>query len=238
MPGKKTFIIYNRFSFVEPTASPVSIPLTIDQQSALFKATLLDTVHRFPPMNNVSVRILAASQGDCAFIQNLLPDTDVRSYQGVTFGDMLSAASEEALQEGAKHVFLLDSTVPTVPIRIIQSALSLLDVFDDAFAIAPTERGGFYAVGMNAYHSNVLRDIDPMTNEGYEQVISRICEFDASVYILNSWYDVRQMEDIVQLRGDVFNSFNDNSGPDHTKRELEHLQLEHFLEQGAKPAVQ
>ena len=66
-------------------------------------------------------------------------------------------------------------------------------------------------------------------------MISRICEFDASVYILNSWYDIRQLEDVIQLRGELLNT-TENGGPAKTKELLESLKIDALTDKDSEPA--
>jgi glycosyltransferase A (GT-A) superfamily protein (DUF2064 family) len=231
MPGKKLFLINSRFPLADKATATLSLPLEQEQTVSLLKASLLDTVHRFRNMDNAGLRVITASEEERTFLAALLPDEEVLCYAGDTPGDILAEAAAEAFEQGARQIFILDSAVPTVPVRIVKSGLSLLEVFDDAFTIAPIERGGFFAVGMNSYHGDVLRGIDPATTDGYEQVIGRICEFDASVYILNSWYDIRQFEDIVQLRGEIMSGFSGETDSAQTKAVLEELQIDLLIEQ-------
>lgn len=235
MAGKKLFLVNSRFPLSDPASSAVALPFPGEQTAALFTAFLKDTVLRYSTLDGAALRILATGEAERAHLETLFPDTDIRAYEGNTPGDVIAEAMTEALNEGAKHIFLLDSSVPTVPPRIVQSGLSILDVFEDAFIVAPIERGGFYAVGMNGYHPEVLRGIDPGTQAGYEKVISRICEFDSSVYILNSWYDVRQVEDIVQLKGELTEGPSADNAPEHTRAALEAIPLESLIPQEAKP---
>ncbi|MAT38494.1 MAG: hypothetical protein CL946_02690 [Ectothiorhodospiraceae bacterium] len=229
MPSQRYFLIYSRFSLADQKAKIGSLALEDGTVSKLFQAFLTDTVSRFAGVVEASIRIVCGDEKELEYIRQAVPNFESRSYSGETQGDILKAAIDDVLSSGAKQVFVLDSSAPTAPARIVQSGFSLIEVFDNTFTIAPNERGGFYAFGLNSSRLNVLDGIDTTSLEGYEEIIGRICEFDASVYILNSWYSVNSVEDLIQLRGEVQTSDSFDNMLDATLEVLETIPEETLL---------
>ena len=214
MTRSKTIIIYD-LPGTDEQRNNLAPHLSPEQLLELNAALLSDTIDRFASNGSHHPVIFAHTEERAEILRGKYPGLDVREQSGETPGGRLYNAFLDAFEEGAKHVFLLGSCVPTIPGRVVQSAFTLLDAFEDAVVLAPTTQGSMYGLGLRRLNSDLFGGVDFTSPDVFEEIVRRISPDDTALYILPSWHGLRSLEDLKQLQSEIMNGAPERAGTRH-----------------------
>ena len=144
----------------------------------------------------------------------ILPDEFALVPQrGETFGERLSAATEDLLQLGFASLCLIDSDSPTVPTRAFTEAVDFLAQDQDSVVLGPSDDGGYYLIGLKKLHRSLFESIDWSTERVLEQTREAARKINVNVHLLPAWYDVDDRQTLSRLCRELFGSNgSDQSG--------------------------
>ncbi len=121
----------------------------------------------------------------------------------VDLGGRMAAFFEEQFASGAERVAIIGSDSPSLPAEFIDQALASLSNRD--CVIGPATDGGYYLIGLQQSLASrvkqVFENIEWSSHKVLAQTVTRLQELDASLSLLNPWYDVDTAEDLVAMRG-------------------------------------
>jgi hypothetical protein len=126
--------------------------------------------------------------------------------RGDTFGERLTAATDDLLQIGFDSVCLINSDSPTVPTAAFTQAVEILSQPTDGVVLGPSDDGGYYLIGLKKTHRRLFEEIDWSTERVLEQTIAAAREIDLPVHLLPTWYDVDDRATLVRLCQELFGS--------------------------------
>ena len=112
---------------------------------------------------------------------------------------LLGAGQVEAFAQGVEQLLIIGSDSPTLAARHFEAAFDALDAGADV-VIGPSFDGGYYLIGFRAAHTGVFQDIDWSTREVLGQTLARANQEELDVALLEFWYDVDELEDLLLLR--------------------------------------
>ena len=121
--------------------------------------------------------------------------------RGPDLGARLLHAFQDFLSRGYEQVVIIDSDSPTVPVRYLERAFSLLDENDVVFG--PCDDGGYYLVGATKAHPNLFLGIEMSTPTVLQDTLERASALDLRAELLPMWYDVDFPADLVRLRQEM-----------------------------------
>lgn len=108
-------------------------------------------------------------------------------------GGKMKDAFKTSFEEGTEKVIVIGSDCPTLTSAIIEEAFKKLDESD--IVVGPSKDGGYYLIGMNAFHPEVLSDIAWSTEKVMEQTVEKAKEFDLSLGTLEPLNDIDNQTD-------------------------------------------
>jgi rSAM/selenodomain-associated transferase 1 len=172
---------------------------------------------------------LAESVSDCEVVLAYSPDDALDAFpvagtlvaecipQGEgDLGVRMHHVFESLFGKGYSKVVLIGSDMPTLPLRYLQEAFSLLEVLP--VVLGPSMDGGYYLIGMQTTIPEIFAGIDWGTSQVLSQTIERLTEKDIQSMCLPTWYDVDNPEDLNFLIAhlDLLQGCTDERLPRHT----------------------
>jgi hypothetical protein len=131
----------------------------------------------------------------------------LREARGLAFRDQgegdlgarLSLTVKEALEDGVEQLLIIGSDSPTLATRHFHRAFEALEQGAD-IVLGPSFDGGYYLIGMSGFYPRVFEEIDWSTPRVLHQTLERAREVELNVELLEFWYDVDELEDLLLLR--------------------------------------
>lgn len=117
---------------------------------------------------------------------------------GGDLGARLSRAFQDAFQEEARLVIALGSDVPTLTSTILRSALD--ELRENDVVIGPTTDGGYYLLGMRAYHPELFAEISWGTEVVFTQTCAAAHRANLRFGELPTLQDIDRPEDLIHVQ--------------------------------------
>jgi hypothetical protein len=177
-------------------------PLDPETASELYKNFLLDKIEQTRSIVGAHLFLAYTPETAETAFKDIVPQefTLIRQV-GADLGKRLANISGNLFHQGFKKVVLLDSDTPNLPSRLIREALQRLDAFD--VVIGPCEDGGYYLIGLRSSMPELFRNIPWSTSEVVELTVRKVVKKGTTVSLLNKWYDVDTVKDLVRLKRDL-----------------------------------
>ena len=176
-------------------------PLDPRTASDLYKSFLLDKIEQVAKIE--AQRFLAYTPDRAGnLFREIIPRKFILVQQeGNNLGERLANVAEKLFPQGFKKVILVDSDTPNLPPRMLRAAIRRLD--DVEVVIGPCEDGGYYLIGMKSYLPKIFENIPWSTNKVVASTVQRIVDIEATFSLLDEWYDIDRVEDLLRLKRDL-----------------------------------
>ncbi|MDI6719933.1 MAG: TIGR04282 family arsenosugar biosynthesis glycosyltransferase [Methanomicrobiales archaeon] len=201
-------------------------PLTGGEAARLYHGFLLDKLDQVLHVGSPAHRVIAYTPDDAEPFFRALAGNRYRLLRqaGGDLGERLSSAAGSLFAEGCRRVLLLDSDTPHLPPAYIQSGLMALERSD--VVIGPCDDGGYYLVGMRRHTPALFRGIPWSTPAVTARTIRRAGQLGLTVALLDRWFDVDTIADLVRLKRDLESGGDSGQFPCvHTRTALLDLDL-------------
>jgi len=201
-------------------------PLSAEEAASLNICFLRDTAAAISRTTECGRAIgvgVYTPRGSEAAYSGILPEEFILVPQrGDSFGERLTAATDDLLQLGFDSVCLIDSDSPTVPDTTFAQAVELLSHPNDCVVLGPSDDGGYYLIGLKRTHRRLFQKIDWSTQRVLEQTIAAAREIDLPFHLLPAWYDVDDRVTLSRLCQELFgtNGSGTNSSAAPATREF------------------
>jgi uncharacterized protein len=180
-------------------------PLDHAAATALYRAFLLDSIERWSVAGAYETVVCVADARDVDPMRRLIadelapiaPHIAVRAQEGDDLGTRLLRAFEEALVDGCDRVCAIGSDHPTLPVPMLQSAFDRTNGED--VVVGPTDDGGYWLIGMQRAHAELLEGMPYSTAELCDATRARAGALGLSLRELGRWYDVDGVADLERL---------------------------------------
>jgi uncharacterized protein len=197
------------------TKTRLSPPLTPDEAAMLYDCFLRDTVEIMRRVPQVQPVIAYLPYEEKAFFADLAPDFELIPQTGRDLGERLDHALKTYLEQGYRHVAIMNSDGPTLPPTYIQEAFTALAEGCDV-VLGPSDDGGYYLMGVSHPVPRLLREVQMSTPTVLAETLALAREEGLGVHLLPSWYDVDDVATLVRLATEL-----QSTSPDvapHTRR--------------------
>lgn len=131
-------------------------------------------------------------------------------------GERMRHYFEQAHRSGARRVVLLGSDSPNVPLAYVAQAFELLE--QKPVVIGPSADGGYWLLGTSRPDPPIFDRIAWSTEAVFQQTTRRLDTAAWPYAVLQPWYDVDELADLVRLRKDLHDA--GLTGDDATWRPL------------------
>ncbi|ACF13647.1 uncharacterized protein-like protein [Chloroherpeton thalassium ATCC 35110] len=188
----------------------------------LYEMFIYDTCCKLSQMQNTDIFAFAANESEqesavqAFFAKKKIP---ILMQVGEGLGERMSNAFQMLFEKAYRQVVILGTDSPDLPLAYIESAFGFLGLAQPGICVAPSEDGGYYLLGMNAFFPTLFQEITYSTSQVYIDTLKKALQLPASFAALRRWYDIDEPEDLARLKKNA-------SSPllSHTKMALEKLQ--------------
>lgn len=194
--------------------------LTPSEAARLYTAFLRDAVRQARQLE-ADVRLYLAPPLPNGEIEGVPSDVSVHEQQGASLGPRMAQAFRDTLEAGYGRVLVMGTDHPTLPPSFLRQAFAALQE-PRAIVLGPTEDGGFYLVGMNAFYPQLFEDMTYSHSRVFSDTLARAERTDARLTVLPQWYDVDTPQDLDRLQSDLAEG---NADAPNTRRMTDRLQL-------------
>jgi rSAM/selenodomain-associated transferase 1 len=190
----------------EPVENQVKTRLTprLDPQTAskIYHGFLLDRIEQVENLREVDHFVAITPESSGSFFEDIIPkDFTLLRQKGKDLGERLSNISNTLFESGYKKIVIMDSDSPNLPSDLITSALTELNNAD--LVLGPCKDGGYYLIGLSSHESKIFQDIPWSTSKVIEITKERAKAQGKNISLLEKWYDVDTIEDLIRLKNDL-----------------------------------
>lgn len=167
--------------------------LTPQEAARLYDAFLRDALAQYQALNghafDLDVRLYLSppfAPSECGFIPDAV---SVHEQHGEGLGTRMRNAFSDTLSAGYDAACIIGTDHPTLPSAFIRQAFRALES-PKALCIGPSDDGGYYLLGMNAFYPQVFSDMTYSHPRVFANTLARTDRIDATLTVLPHWYDV------------------------------------------------
>jgi rSAM/selenodomain-associated transferase 1 len=184
------------------TKTRLTPPLSPQQATSLYECFLRDTLDlmRRVPHVQRGIAYLPASEKD--YFDDLAPDFELILQNGPDLGIRLDNVLTYYLQSGYRHVVVMDSDSPTLPVSYLTTAFEVLSGDTDV-VLGPCDDGGYYLIGLKRPIPRLLREVHMSTPNVTADTLALAAEEGLRVELLPMWYDVDDVTALTRLADEV-----------------------------------
>jgi rSAM/selenodomain-associated transferase 1 len=179
-------------------------PLTPDEAATLHGSFVLDTLERTKtavtklklPMDRY---LACAPSSTLVFFKIMEERQAVRliDQEGDKLGERMSRTFETMFQRGYRHVIIVGTDVPSLPLDYYKQALAELDTHD--MVLGPALDGGYYLIGLNKPAPAIFENIPWSTDQVLALTREKADGLDLSIGLVPEWQDVDTVDDLKNL---------------------------------------
>lgn len=141
-------------------------------------------------------------------------------------GRALLHSARALLADGYAAMCLVNSDSPNLPTDYLVQAAELLDRPGDRVVLGPSDDGGYYLIGLKAFHARLFEDVDWSTERVTGQTLERAAEIGLPVEMLPAWYDVDDGAMLARLAADLLDPPGAGSDAPHARAFVRRLRAE------------
>ncbi len=179
-------------------------PLTPDEAATLHGSFVLDTLERTKaaaaqfklPLD----RYLACAPSSTHVFFKIMEERQsvtLIDQTGDDLGTRMAQAFQNLFAQGYKHVLIVGTDVPSLPLEQYKQALTLLDSHD--LVLGPALDGGYYLIALNRSVPDLFTGIPWSTNQVLKLTQEKASTLGLKNALLSPWRDVDTIEDLQAL---------------------------------------
>jgi hypothetical protein len=171
--------------------------LTDSQSATLYGRFLADTCEITQDVEGVDFFLAYSPEDDADAFKGIVPPPfRLFSQAEAEMGHRLAGIFERLMQEGYERVLVLKSDSPDLPICLLNQASDILASGRAEMVYGPSERDGFYLVGLRRWHRELFHDVDWDTPQLSSRVLRQARKLGMRVRRLPEWYEIDTVEDL------------------------------------------
>lgn len=172
--------------------------------SACFIADVAAAVAAVPAALGWRGYAIFAPAGSEAALRPLLPaGWGLVCREDADFGAVLSSSISGFLSGGHDCALVINSDSPTLPSRLVATAIEALRAPGDRLVLGPATDGGYYLVGLKRPHARLFEAVRWSTPAVLPTTLERAAEIGLSVTLLPAWYDIDDAETFGFLEAEI-----------------------------------
>lgn len=177
-------------------------PLDPGTASYLYCCFLLDKLEQVRGLNDIYPMVAYTPHDRVNFFKGIRPaGFTLMPQTGGHLGERLANVSGYLFEHGYEKVVILDSDSPNLPTGYIYDSMRCLDKTDAV--IGPCLDGGYYLIGLSTHMPELFQDIPWSTPRVTELTMEKAVNMGISVSLIDEWYDVDTVEDLIRLKRDL-----------------------------------
>ena len=197
---KKALIVFAKQPVPGAVKTRLTSLLTSEEAARLYQAFLEDALAQYQALD-VAVR-LYLSPPPTEHPLYVPEGVVVKAQRGEGLGERMLMAFVESFAAGHEQLVLIGTDHPTLPTAFIEHAFEAL-AERLSICIGPSDDGGYYLLGMNAFYPQLFEDMLYSHPEVFGETVQRASDTRAKLTILPTWYDVDTPETLLRLVADL-----------------------------------
>ncbi len=121
-------------------------------------------------------------------------DFNYYSQQGDDLGLKMYNAFDTVFKKGYKKVIIIGTDAPDVSMKIVRSAISVLDNY--SVVIGPANDGGYYLLGFKSKLIDLFSGIEWSTDSVFDDTIKKLNNSKIKYFMLDELTDIDTLEDL------------------------------------------
>ena len=182
-------------------------PLPPDEAASVYEACLRDVV-ALCARERARVELWYDGAGE--YFEREFPHLPIAAQSAGDLGRKMSDAFERNFNDGAHHVIIVGSDVPTLPETVLNAALD--GVREAELVVGPARDGGYYLIALSRRSwpraSSIFEKIAWSTDTVLKATMSKAERAALDSRVLPGWYDVDTMDDLRQALLDTLPESN------------------------------
>lgn len=175
-------------------------PLPPDEAAAVYEAMLRDVV-TLCARERARVELWYDRDARAEmYFSTEFPHLTAMPQSAGDLGERMIHAFDMTFEQGAQHVIIIGSDVPTLPDAFVHAAVD--DVRETDCVIGPTLDGGYYLIGINQKAwpraRELFKGVDWSTDSVLRATVANAGTAQVELRILPGWYDVDNIDDLRQ----------------------------------------
>ena len=179
-------------------------PLTPDEAATLHGSFVLDTLERTKLATTTLKlpfdRYLACAPSSTHVFFKIMEErhgVKVIDQVGEDLGARMHQAFETIFARGYRHVLIIGTDVPTIPLDQLKQALAKLEQYD--LVLGPAQDGGYYLIGLKQPHPTLFCAIPWSTDQVLKLTQDKAATMGLKTALLDLWRDVDTIADLQAL---------------------------------------
>lgn len=207
---KNAIIVMAKTPVPDQVKTRLTPPLPPEIASSLYLNFLLDKIEQVKNIEAQAFIAFTPATG-LTFFRSIIPSGFILIDQvGRNLGERLINVSKNLFVQGFKKVLILDSDSPNLPPEYILKGFTDLDDCD--IVLGPCEDGGYYLIGLKASQPQLFWDIPWSTSGVTELTLQKAQSLGLTVSLLETWYDIDTIDDLLRLKSDLDSYTSDKKG--------------------------
>ncbi|HSL04400.1 MAG TPA: TIGR04282 family arsenosugar biosynthesis glycosyltransferase [Nitrospiraceae bacterium] len=203
-PHRAALVIFAKAPIPGEVKTRLCPPLTPDEAATLHGSFVLDMLERtklaVAKLQLPLHRYLAcAPSSDLAFFKIMEERQGVRLLDqvGEDLGQRMHRISVDLFTNGYKHVIIVGTDVPTLPLSVYQEAFTMLSRSD--VVLGPALDGGYYLIGLGQPAEHLFTEVPWSTDHVLAVTQQKAKALGLSVELTTAWRDVDTIADLQEL---------------------------------------
>ena len=196
-PGMKGALVVKAPAPSETGGASLRPHLTGSQSAALRRRFLADTIETTRDVEGMDFFVARPPQRGEGILKGTVPG-DYRTVPRIPrdISRALPGLFRDLFDGGYEHVVVLSGTSPDLPACLLEQGTELLSAGKADFVIGPSERGGFYLVGLGREHCDFIGEVDWNAPDVCRSALRRAKRLGLRSRRLPEWYDISSLEDL------------------------------------------
>ena len=197
---KKALILFVKVPRSGVVKTRLQPDLSPKDAAELYRAFILDLLKATSRLRGLT-RILACDPTHKALFFQALAKTErlkLISQEGRDLGQRMKNAILRANRMGFRHVVIIGTDSPTLPVALIRKAFRLLA--RSHLVLGPSQDGGYYLIACSKTIPTLFKGIAWGTDQVLPATMKKVVRNKINCELLPFWYDVDTIQDLRFLR--------------------------------------
>jgi rSAM/selenodomain-associated transferase 1 len=178
-------------------------PLSATDAAELSRCFLLDKVAQVIQVTRAEPVVAYAPDDATAVFEALAPGFRLLPQRRGDLSARLLSVLDRLFADGCDAAIMIDSDTPTLPVGLLESAVTLVGSGEHDLVLGPSEDGGYYLIGLRRLHPELFEDMPWSTPAVFEETLRRAGALGLRTAQLPPWYDVDTAVDLVRLTAEL-----------------------------------
>ena len=178
-------------------------PLSAADAAELSRCFILDKVAQVREVTRAEPVVAYAPEDAAAVFEALAPGFTLLPQRGHELTARILSILERFFADGCDAAIMIDSDTPTLPVGLLENAVTLVASGEYDLVLGPSDDGGYYLIGMRRLRTELFEGMPWSTPAVFEETLRRADALGLRTAQLPPWYDVDTAVDLARLTAEL-----------------------------------